>query len=107
MIRKFFYDNRLTLAIAFVALVVLPLLAALVSSTDSTPAAPTASAVVGVAYPRNYRQDFTRYASVQRPDGTIRDLYINPTGLSALRTYYTLPVGTGSRHSGFHGKSRR
>ncbi len=94
MIRTFFYNNRLTVAIAFVALVVLPLLAALVSSNDSTPAAPTARPVIGVAYPRNYRQDFTRYATVQRPDGTIRDLYINATGFAALGSFYNLPVGT-------------
>ncbi|MBA3868281.1 MAG: cytochrome P460 family protein [Anaerolineae bacterium] len=94
MIRTFFNNNRLTLSIAFAALVIVPLLAALVSSNDSTPASPTAVAVAGVAYPRNYRQDFTRYATVQRPDGTIRDLYINPTGLAGIGYYYSLPVGT-------------
>ncbi len=94
MIRKFFHDNRLTLTIALAALVILPLLAALVSSNDSTPITPTAISVVGVPFPKNYRLEFTRYATVQRPDGTIRDLYINPTGLAAMRSYYTLPVGT-------------
>jgi hypothetical protein len=97
MNRTFFANNRLTLAIAFCALVILPLLAALVSSKDSsTPVTPTAttSATLGVAYPRNYQQDFTRYATIQRPDGTIRDLYINDAGLSGARSFYSLPVGT-------------
>jgi hypothetical protein len=94
MIRKFFANNRLTLIVAFVALVVLPLLAALVSSNDSPRIAPTVSSVVGVAYPQNYRQSFARYATVQRPDGTIRDLYINQTGVMGIRTFYNLPVGT-------------
>lgn len=94
MLHTFLYTNRLTIAITVVALGLLPLLAALVSSNDSTPLAPTASSVGGVAYPHNYQQDFTRYATVQRPDGTIRDLYINLAGLAALRSYYSLPVGT-------------
>jgi len=47
-----------------------------------------------VAYPRNYQQDFTRYETVQRPDGTIRDVYINPVGLNAIRSYHILPIGT-------------
>ena len=94
MIRKFLHNNRLTFAIAFAALVILPLLAALVSSSDSAPITPTAPVTIGVAYPRNYRQDFTRYATVQRPDGTLRDLYINSIGLAAIRSYYNLPEGT-------------
>jgi len=95
MIRTFFYNNRLTLAIAFAALVVLPLLASLVVSSDATSAAtPTAKTVSGVAYPLNYKQDFTRYDTVQRPDGTIRDVYINSVGLNAIRSYHVLPFGT-------------
>jgi hypothetical protein len=50
--------------------------------------------VIGVAYPRNYRQDFTRYATIQRPDGTIRDVYMNAAGISAVKGYRILPIGT-------------
>jgi hypothetical protein len=95
MIRTFFSNNRLTLAIAFAALVILPLLASLAASNDSTSAGtPTTPAVRGMAYPSNYQQDFTRYETVQRPDGTIRDVYINPIGLNAIRSYHILPIGT-------------
>ncbi len=94
MTRTFIHNNRLTLAIAFVALVILPVLAAWVSSADLAPPAPTPRTVIGVSYPRNYRQDFTRYATIQRPDGTIRDVYMNEVGISALRSYHILPSGT-------------
>jgi len=94
MIRSFLHNNQLTLAIALAAIVILPVLAAWVSSADLTPTAPTPRSVVGVAYPRNYRQDFTRYATIQRPDGTIRDVYMNAVGIAAVRGYHILPSGT-------------
>ncbi|MBI1281641.1 MAG: hypothetical protein GC179_26180 [Anaerolineaceae bacterium] len=94
MIRKFFKKNRLTFIIAIVALAVLPVLAAWVSSANLAPPAPTPRSVVGVAYPRNYRQDFTQYATIQRPDGTIRDVYMNAVGIAAVKGYHILPIGT-------------
>jgi hypothetical protein len=94
MIRTFLLNNRLTLIVAFAALIVLPFLAVFVSSTDSKPPTPTPRSTLGVAYPQNYRQDFTHYATIQRPDGTIRDLYMNDTGISAARLFHVLPFGT-------------
>ncbi len=94
MTRTFLHNNRLTLAIAFIALVVLPLLAALVASGEPRPSSPTAIREIGVTYPVNFRQNFTRFATVQRPDGTIRDLYMNAVGLSSIQYYYNLPYGT-------------
>ncbi|MBZ0306582.1 MAG: hypothetical protein K8I82_10990, partial [Anaerolineae bacterium] len=32
--------------------------------------------VSGIPYPENYRETFFHYATVDRSDGTIRDLYI-------------------------------
>jgi Cytochrome P460 len=39
-----------------------------------------------VSYPAGYRTDFLHYATVQRPDGTIRDLYVNDIGARAAQT---------------------
>ncbi len=101
MIRTFIRNNRLTLAIALIALVSLPVLAAWVASADLAPPAPTPRATVGVTYPRNYRQEFTQYATIQRPDGTIRDVYMNEVGISAIRSYHVLPFGTVIAIEGF------
>lgn len=43
------------------------------NSTESSP-----RKISGVPYPENYRADFIHYATIDRVDGTIRDLYINP-----------------------------
>jgi hypothetical protein len=95
MSRTFLYNNRLTLIVAFVALLLFSLIAVWVSSSDSVASrSPANPLVIGVAYPRNYQQDYTRYASVQRPDGTIRELYVNPVGLEAIQSNRVFPSGT-------------
>ncbi|MCA0456821.1 MAG: cytochrome P460 family protein [Chloroflexi bacterium] len=83
--------NRRTLLIGFVALIVVPLIAALAASSAATPATPR---LPGVQYPQNYRDTFVLYSTVQRPDGTIRDLYINPVGADAARANRVLPAST-------------
>jgi hypothetical protein len=55
----------------------------------------------GVKYPEHYRTRFHLYTSVQRPDGTIRDLYINDVGVQGLK-YGNLPPGTIIVIEGFH-----
>lgn len=94
MTRTFLHNNRLTLLFAFAALVSLPFLAVLVSSSHSAPPTPTPRSTLGVAYPLNYLQDFTHFATIQRPDGTIRELYMNDMGISAVRLFHVLPFGT-------------
>lgn len=95
MSRTSLHTNRLTLIVAFTALLLFLLIAAWVLSSDSTASNnPANPSVIGVAYPRNYQQDYTRYASVQRPDGTIRELYVNPVGLEAIQSNRVFPSGT-------------
>jgi hypothetical protein len=50
--------------------------------------------IIGVPYPNNYRSVYIHYATVDRKDGTIRDLYIHPDSLARLRLRQPLPEGT-------------
>lgn len=54
-----------------------------------------------VKYPQGYRTAFHIYATVQRPDGTIRDIYINDVGVQGLRTG-GIPSGTIIAIEGFN-----
>ncbi len=45
----------------------------------------------GVGYPADYATTFTHYATVERGDATIRDLYISPRALQGLRNTGRLP----------------
>jgi len=38
-----------------------------------------------VNFPSQYRTQFIQYATVQRPDGTIRNLYINPEAITFIK----------------------
>lgn len=79
-------NNQLTLGIVLIAIIALPLVATLSasrSSIDSTPA-PLHS---GVRLPLNYRSTYLHYATIERPDGTIRDIYINPEALASSGDY--------------------
>ncbi len=51
-------------------------------------------APVTLALPAGFPAGFTQYATVQRPDGTLRDLYINSAALSSYIGGYTLPNGS-------------
>jgi hypothetical protein len=42
----------------------------------------------GVKFPADYQTQFVHYATVQRSDGTIRNLYINPEALDFVRQGY-------------------
>ncbi|MEO8611806.1 MAG: cytochrome P460 family protein [Chloroflexota bacterium] len=67
-------------------------IAATISPTPSQPqAAPQYSAV---QLPVDYKTRFNQYATVQRPDGTIRNLYIDPDSEDYLRNSFALPSGT-------------
>ena len=44
--------------------------------------------------PSDYRKRFFHYTTVNRPDGTFRQMYINPEALEAIRVDETLPNGT-------------
>lgn len=48
----------------------------------------------GVIYPANYRADFLHYVTVDRPDATVRDIYINPEAVEYLRRGNRLPDDT-------------
>src|SRR5688572_5475452 len=55
----------------------------------------SASAYSAVQLPDNYRENLAHYATVQRSDGTIRDIYATQTAVDRLATgRYTLPDGT-------------
>lgn len=48
----------------------------------------------GLRFPQDFRQHFVRYLRVERSDGTIRDLYINPESLEHFRRGQALPNNT-------------
>lgn len=50
--------------------------------------------VYGVQYPTNYRSTYVHYATVDRKDGVVRELYIHPDSLARLRSGQPLPTGT-------------
>ena len=52
---------------------------------------PDGGAYDGVSYPTDYATTYTHYATVDRGDGTIRDLYISPRALQGLRSSGRLP----------------
>lgn len=49
--------------------------------------------VSSVRYPTNFQSEFLHYATVDRIDGTVRDLYINPSAVDNIRGG-RLPAGT-------------
>lgn len=49
--------------------------------------------ISGVDYPENYREEFMLYVTVDRPDGTIRDIYVQPGMLPHVLAGRALPDG--------------
>ncbi len=49
---------------------------------------------LGVQFPANYQENFAHYATVDRPDGMIRELYILPSALRRITPGRALPLGT-------------
>lgn len=47
-----------------------------------------------VPYPEGYRAAFVHYLTVDRPDATVRDIYISPEAITALRLGQPLPENT-------------
>jgi len=84
---KYLYNNWKTLLTLMLGIVGLPLIAmALPQNPPTAPSLPR-----GVSYPSDYQTSFIHYATIQRPDGTIRHLYINP---EAVQSFGQLPDQT-------------
>ncbi len=66
-------------------IVALFLLAACSASDQEEPA------YAGVPYPADYATTFAHYATIDRGDATIRDLYVSPRALQGLRNTGRLP----------------
>lgn len=47
----------------------------------------------GITLPSDFRRHFVKYAVVERRDGTIRDLYIDPASAAKLKTQGQIPNG--------------
>jgi cytochrome c553 len=77
------------IVILLILLTALPVMAAALIASQ-----PIAPSSYGLQFPHDYRTTFTHYLTVERPDGTIRRLYINPIGLNAARNNTILPDGT-------------
>ncbi len=92
MNRSPIFTNRTLIGLA--AVILIPLLVVFIANSGSNLFVPPEPRPPGVQYPRSYRQDFTLYSTIQRPDGTIRDLYINPVGLNAVKYNHVLPANS-------------
>ncbi len=75
-------------------------IAATISPAPRQPATP--SRYSAVQLPADYQTRFVQFATVQRPDGTVRNLYINPESPDYLRSSFTLPSGTTIVIEGFY-----
>jgi hypothetical protein len=64
----------------------------------------TVAAYSGVQLPANYRIDYLHYATIQRPDGTIRYIYINPEAIAGAGRSYSLPDNTTIVIEGYYAK---
>jgi hypothetical protein len=69
-------------------------IAATISPSPSDAQSSAVPRYSGVQFPADYKIRFVKYATVQRPDGTIRNLYINPENIDDLRNSLLLPSGT-------------
>lgn len=84
-------------------LLLIPLLLILTACTDTQSRADTAAP--GVPFPADYQAAFVHYARVDRADGTIRNLYISPHTLDALRRGQPLPQHTVIVIEGYHAQT--
>lgn len=71
------------------------------SATPQAPPAPQFP-VSGMTYPADFRERFVQYATVERSDGTSRDLYIHPDALRRYSVGRALPEGTIIVIEGYH-----
>lgn len=55
---------------------------------------PPPGSLLRLSYPGGYREHMRHYAVVDRPDGTIRHLYVSPAALDPLARGLGVPVGT-------------
>lgn len=58
------------------------------------PMPPTVSLTGPMTLPADYRDSFIQYATVDRPDGLTRTLFISPESFAALQSGAPLPNGT-------------
>ncbi len=88
-------QNRLSIVLLIAAIIVLPVIAAMSAPVRVINGTPTpAPKYSGVKLPSNYRADYVHYATIQRPDGTIRNVYINAEALIGIDQGYLLPNDT-------------
>lgn len=89
-------------------LVLLTACATTTQPTQPTPASPSRAETddqfpdSAVPYPANFPDDFSHYLTVDRPDGTVRDIYINADAVAELRQGRPLPQNTVIVVDGFH-----
>lgn len=84
------------------------LLVFLISTHDTSDNADTVNGsdleISGVQLPADFRDTLVHYATVERRDGTIRDLYINAEAVEAVRNRGFLPDDTIMVIEGFDGQ---
>lgn len=61
--------------------------------------------VNGIAFPKNFQNQFVKFATVERPDGLIRDEYASQAVIDAARAGKPIPVGSVLVIQAFYGSN--
>jgi hypothetical protein len=62
-------------------------------------------AVNGISFPKNFQTELVKYATVERPDGLIRDEFASRAAIDAARTGKPIPTGSVFVIEAFYGSS--
>lgn len=87
-------DHQCCIQCLIAAVLLLAAACSPVSEAAEETSVPDSFPASAVPYPADYRASFVRYLTVDRPDATVRDLYINPEAVDALRQGQPLPDNT-------------
>lgn len=89
--------QRAVILLILAAIIGLPILATqgVASRPNRLNSSPTPAPLYsGVTLPDGYREHYVHYAIIERPDGTVRHVFVNPEAIDALKRGYSLPNGT-------------
>jgi hypothetical protein len=100
ILRNNMVKSRITPTLFFLGAIVLAALAYFLE-----PRIKAVEVVNGIAFPKNFQSQFVKYATVERPDGFIRDEFASQSVIDAARDGKPIPVGATLVIQAFYGSS--
>ncbi len=91
---------KLTPSLFFIAAITLAAIAYFLE-----PAKENNTLVNGIAFPKDFQTKLVKYATVERPDGVIRDEFASQSAINATRAGKPIPVGSVFVIEAFYGSS--